>query len=160
MNTYNKIKWLSTAIVLLQTHTLLHSSRWGQPGDPPASPPAQQEWQLCRLPFFNGTLPLIYWSRGMHHLLWSYWFLSTCHLTPSATVGGGMGLRWRKKGGHRGHHSHSAVVHHRHLHCKKMSLFTSTLIWCCISKCVSFSWKMPNTLLSKIFVRFWVSKSS
>lgn len=59
--------------------------------------PQQQEWQLCGQPCFNATLPLIYWSWGMHHLLWSYWFLSTCHLTPSATLGEGMGLRWCEK---------------------------------------------------------------
>lgn len=104
----------------VHTHTL-HSSLRVHPGDTSASPPAQQEWQLCRLSFFNGILPLMYRSWGMHHLLSSYCFLSTCHLTLSAAVRGGMGLRWHKKGGHRGHYSPSGVVHHWHLHCKKYS---------------------------------------
>lgn len=131
-------------------HTTLHSSQWAQPGDPPTS--TQQEWQLCRPPFFNGTLPLIYWSWGMHHLLWSYWFLSTCHLTPSATVGGGMGLRWCKKGEHRVHQSPSVVVHW-HLHCKKcpslLALWSVVEYIFSLEKCNMQNWQMTQ-------FRYWL----
>lgn len=81
-----------------------------QPGHPLTSPPAQQEWQLCRLPLFNGTLPHIYCSWGMHHLLWSYWFWSTCHLTRPPPWEGAWGSGGVKRGNKRGHHSQSMVV--------------------------------------------------
>lgn len=90
----------------MHTH-ILPSPHWVQPGDAPTSPQA-------RLPFFNGALPLIYRSWGMHHLLCSYWFLSTRHLTLSATDGKGTGLRWHKK--EKGGAAVEAITHRQWLY--------------------------------------------